>query len=38
MNISQTMTDKVDITIAPNIMSHVVFRLAYLETTLIDLF
>ena len=33
-NISQTMTDKVNIINAPNIMSHVGFRLTHLELTL----
>ena len=31
---SQMMPDRADITIAPNIMSHIGFRLAYLELTL----
>ena len=33
-NISQMMADRADITIAPNITSHVGFRLAYLDLTL----
>ena len=32
VNISQTITDKANITIDSNIMAHVGFRLAYLET------
>ena len=34
VNISQRMTDKANMTIAPNIMPHVGFRLSYLELTL----
>ena len=34
MTISQTVTDRATIIIAPNIMSHVGFRLGYLELTL----
>ena len=33
VNISQKMTDMANVTIAPNIMLHVGFRLAYLELT-----